>query len=545
MMKKTIICILLLLPVIVFAFDRGLEVTYPNIPGLTHPPTKITSPLPVFLRYSFELMIATSGFILFGTMVVAGVQMATSAGNPGQMSSAKDRLLKGFLGTLLIITSFIVLNSINPRIVSSDPALNANIGVTFFESSDEDCTVDWFDESRDERRSVSSNVADLEDELGFIPGSIKINGDPEDLDVLIFNKVDYEMKSGTPLIPVIETGKKCIPLSSFIDEAKSIKLQYRIAGAYMCSSAYSRIRGDYYCVDGEEQQTLRDIDILKSGFNDNLQGLRLVTGKGAAYPEINSEEGCSNKQAQCGREGGITRYNLWCYCKDSVATTKVPNPVSGLDECNALWSGRCAGEVYVDPDCRCETTYYGVILHDGANQGGEATPIYPNFDSPNAINTDLASLSGYPGSYNLTETSSVTLLTLSGQKFDDLTGGVTFHEEPDGLGDAYGSFPSRPEDCDTSSGGCIVKGTFKGSGAFSEVPKSDGCARGGNGISSITIDGNYAVILFKDDDFQGEAEVFTSSVKNLADHRLGSCCIITGRRDCANSAIIIPLKGTN
>lgn len=64
--------------------------------------------------YLFALGIG--GLLAFGSIVFAGIEWATSRGNPSAISDAQDQITQAFLGLLLLTGSYIILNTINPQL---------------------------------------------------------------------------------------------------------------------------------------------------------------------------------------------------------------------------------------------------------------------------------------------------------------------------------------------------------------------------------------------------------------------------------------------
>ncbi|MDP4007110.1 MAG: hypothetical protein Q8P55_00745, partial [bacterium] len=66
----------------------------------------------------YALIVGLSGLAAFVMIVWGGVQWMTSAGNPTKTSDAKDKIQKALLGLLLVLSSFLILQVINPELTS-------------------------------------------------------------------------------------------------------------------------------------------------------------------------------------------------------------------------------------------------------------------------------------------------------------------------------------------------------------------------------------------------------------------------------------------
>lgn len=130
MIKKIKNIFILSLPVILFftsfclATDRSVESPYPNIPGATTPTVITKDLLPSYVEYIFNLTVAISGLIAFGVLIIAGVRFMTSGGDVNTMKDAKEQIFSAFLGLLILLCAYIILNTINPQLVQLElPAI--------------------------------------------------------------------------------------------------------------------------------------------------------------------------------------------------------------------------------------------------------------------------------------------------------------------------------------------------------------------------------------------------------------------------------------
>jgi len=100
-----------------FSFaQRSPEINYPTIGGVSIP--NINIDLGQYIKYIFYFAISIAGVICFVALIFGGVRWLTSAGNPGAVSDAKDQLFSGILGLIILLGSWLFLNTINPQLVS-------------------------------------------------------------------------------------------------------------------------------------------------------------------------------------------------------------------------------------------------------------------------------------------------------------------------------------------------------------------------------------------------------------------------------------------
>jgi hypothetical protein len=95
--------------------QRDLEVDYPEVSGIEPKTTEI--PLPDYIKYIFNFSLLIAGLVAFGASVLGGVKYLTSAGNPAAMGGAKNQVLAGILGLVILLSSYIILTNINPQLV--------------------------------------------------------------------------------------------------------------------------------------------------------------------------------------------------------------------------------------------------------------------------------------------------------------------------------------------------------------------------------------------------------------------------------------------
>ena len=71
-----------------------------------------------FIKYLYEWMISLGGLAAFVVLVYAGFIYLTSAGNPQKMSDAMARIKSASFGLILLLSSVLILNTINPQLTA-------------------------------------------------------------------------------------------------------------------------------------------------------------------------------------------------------------------------------------------------------------------------------------------------------------------------------------------------------------------------------------------------------------------------------------------
>jgi len=117
---------------IVQAAARELEIEYPNVP-LAQTPNTVKTLIPDYIRYVIILGIIISGLIIFGSLVYAGFLYMTSSGNPAALKNSKDRMLSSFLGVIILLSSYLILNTVNPNLIELKIDREPTKGVVFID----------------------------------------------------------------------------------------------------------------------------------------------------------------------------------------------------------------------------------------------------------------------------------------------------------------------------------------------------------------------------------------------------------------------------
>ena len=119
--KKPLLLLIILASVFVFNSNilaqesRNLEVVYPEISGIA--PKTLDIALPNYVKYIFIFSFVVIGFIILAVLIYAGFVYLTSAGNPGRLSEGKERIIEALLGAAILLGSYIIFTTINPKLV--------------------------------------------------------------------------------------------------------------------------------------------------------------------------------------------------------------------------------------------------------------------------------------------------------------------------------------------------------------------------------------------------------------------------------------------
>ena len=128
---KFILTFFIILSILVSILPLGVEAaqckkpdgtTYENNLNLCYPqfgnPTPLTSEIKLeqLVAWLYVFIVGISGLAAFVMIVWGGVQWMISQGNPTATGDAKDKIQKALIGLLLVLSSFLILQIINPEL---------------------------------------------------------------------------------------------------------------------------------------------------------------------------------------------------------------------------------------------------------------------------------------------------------------------------------------------------------------------------------------------------------------------------------------------
>lgn len=227
--------------------QRKLEIIYPTVPGAETPTTTKTA-LPEYLEYVFTFAIMVAGLFAFGALIYGGFSYLTSAGDPTKMKEGQDQIMAGFLGLIIILSSYLILNTINPQLVilGKLPIEPGTGGIKIY------TLATCQENEQNPSFMVNQSMADLTDpKLNWgIDGnkitSIKFLGAPGSLTVTLWSDKDFERTGTTVDYPAGDT-QPCKPVPASVTTCKSISLDWHMPGVYLYAS--DGCTGDKYGVD--------------------------------------------------------------------------------------------------------------------------------------------------------------------------------------------------------------------------------------------------------------------------------------------------------
>lgn len=227
-MRKYILLLILLLSL--FQTTYALEIAYPPIGAYTI--TKDSGFLE-YVAYGVMMLIAIAIVLVVMVMIWAGINFIVAGGDPGKVSQAKEMIFNAFVGTVLLLSFYWILNTINKSIIDDpkppiiDPCSMGGIIVTINNGTEDIITCF--------NQSISKIQGDI---IGakwdFEEGQVK--------EVWAFPDEDYK-GGGTPIFQTaigvnccdkgtLTKGTSLIPAFPALAGAKSIYIIDRKIGFY-------------------------------------------------------------------------------------------------------------------------------------------------------------------------------------------------------------------------------------------------------------------------------------------------------------------------
>jgi len=279
-----------------FAQDSTLEGgDYPDFGDeAPNPPSSVNTYLPRYIRYIYYTAIICGGLITLITIIYGGFRFLTSAGNPAATTDARNQIASGFLGLILILGSYILLNEINPDLITLQlPDINvAREGIILYNKqcgelgniADLDIPeLAELDEDIRWKAMNSSGSTDLDEDssnqVGIYPKSFYSFSDANNLKLELFNNEDCTGDS-TSLTDL--TKDVCI---DFPVETKCIKFVWTIPGVWIFNqlnngNAPDPLNLPLGWVEGRQYKIIQqNYDSLPGNFHDDVEALALVPKK--------------------------------------------------------------------------------------------------------------------------------------------------------------------------------------------------------------------------------------------------------------------------
>ena len=99
---------------------RAIEtlINYPNIGGSDIQGGANPTTLPDIIKYVYLFSVGICGAVALLSILIGAIKYVGAAGNPSKMSDAKEQIFSAILGVIILLSSYLILNTINPDLVN-------------------------------------------------------------------------------------------------------------------------------------------------------------------------------------------------------------------------------------------------------------------------------------------------------------------------------------------------------------------------------------------------------------------------------------------
>ncbi len=108
--------VLFFVPFVSFCSAAELEINYPPLPGGIE--INKDTLLPGYINYLYIIAIFLAGIIALLGLVVGGIQFMTSGGSGEKVTTAKQRMVGGILGLVILFSAHMILTKLNPDLLT-------------------------------------------------------------------------------------------------------------------------------------------------------------------------------------------------------------------------------------------------------------------------------------------------------------------------------------------------------------------------------------------------------------------------------------------
>jgi len=266
--QKNFLLIIIIFSLGFYQYALALETKFPVIPIPEIPTITSDSKLPDLIRYFFGLGIAFSGVIALISLAIAGIQLVIGQANPEGVSSAKDRIRGSLLGIVLLMTSYLILQTVNPVLIQPEVTELASGPGIFLVKGDKQASAN----------SSYASISSIPAELAGGQIEYRCANPSKDLPLLIwyYSKENFDASFGANTIE-IDCNNNKFPIPS----AGSLKMSYKTPGIYIYNtSACQGYRSNPIAISGEipeefkkrETGDFRCVEIINDPANNTYFG---------------------------------------------------------------------------------------------------------------------------------------------------------------------------------------------------------------------------------------------------------------------------------
>ena len=500
-LSKSVFCLSILFFLMLAASALAGKPEAP-LPGM---PTRYLPALPNYIKAIFEFSLLLAGLVAFGALIIGGFRYMTSAGDSNKMGDAKSQAFAGLLGLVIILSSYVILGTVNPRLaVLKPPGFEAAAtGIILYDTLN-DCNNDKANpapgkiEGEDyfPLRFSSPNLPAV---IRFRPLAIYFFEPRKELKVELFAEKNYKDANGDPEPFKIfnQLGDSCYSIGS--TNPKSIKLTLQKTGVYLYTDTYPYPSGPWR---GKSSLFQISQSRLPPGFYNLASSIQIVnpsSSKNTCPPNNNCDTGeiCVKGSCVIPKYGAILHGQTEFRGKAEAFLRSWPNLLK------SVWTPTTL------------TRIGNIIIEDPLDPDSAPSSITVFRQNPDVSSANTITLCRNPDCKD--EGGVEAKLVLDFDDFEDLSSSYFGYDSaiirgiPDIKSDVSGYTWSNGDGIDYG---------------YSKITPE--------GISAVQFEpGNYILILFKETNYKGEALVLRSTEMNLDsfgfNDKVASMIIIKGQ----------------
>ena len=106
-----------------FAFSvQALEIRYPQVPGMAETPTECLELNPeermgCYIKYLYHFALMIAGIVCLAAVISGSILYLIAGPSVERIKEGKERMFVGILGIILLFSSYMLLNFLNPRLL--------------------------------------------------------------------------------------------------------------------------------------------------------------------------------------------------------------------------------------------------------------------------------------------------------------------------------------------------------------------------------------------------------------------------------------------
>jgi hypothetical protein len=129
--------------------------------------------LPEKMKDAISFLVMGVGLVIFASLVYGGFLWMTSEGEPLKIQKSKNQILSSFIGLLIVLASYVLLNSINPTLVVLKEVEIYEVDSTDLPGVYLSLSGSFHENNLEEMRKNVRKIVSPESGLGNLKGNIK------------------------------------------------------------------------------------------------------------------------------------------------------------------------------------------------------------------------------------------------------------------------------------------------------------------------------------------------------------------------------------